>query len=66
MLTYKLSKAFFLDFVRPICLPIGPELQNNNLQGQRPTVSGWGATEKGNTKLTWQLFIHTIFIQTGA
>ncbi|CAG4948009.1 unnamed protein product [Colias eurytheme] len=31
--------------VRPICLPIYPNLQTKNLIGERATVSGWGTFE---------------------
>lgn len=35
---------FFLDFIRPICLPTA----NNIRVGDKVTVSGWGSTESGN------------------
>ncbi|KAF2883417.1 hypothetical protein ILUMI_22751 [Ignelater luminosus] len=35
----------YTDFIKPICLPISPELQNKNYTGLIGIVSGWGATE---------------------
>lgn len=37
----------FADSVKPVCLPITPELQAENLIGQQLEVAGWGATEVG-------------------
>lgn len=44
----------FSEYVKPICLPIGNDLRNNNFENQAMDVAGWGVTEDGkssNTKL---------------
>lgn len=33
--------------MKPICLPVTPELQSENLNGVQGVVAGWGATEDG-------------------
>ncbi|KAG8236453.1 hypothetical protein J437_LFUL016750 [Ladona fulva] len=37
---------FSSDSVRPVCLPIGLSVQEQNLVGKWLTVAGWGVTEK--------------------
>ncbi|KAG8236449.1 hypothetical protein J437_LFUL016745 [Ladona fulva] len=36
---------FTPDSVRPVCLPIGLSVQEQNLVGKKLTVAGWGVTE---------------------
>ncbi|XP_012139939.2 venom protease-like [Megachile rotundata] len=38
----------FSDYVRPICLPVGPSLQNNDFVRAFPFVAGWGSLESGS------------------
>lgn len=35
------------DSMKPICLPVTPELQTEKLEGLQGVVAGWGATEDG-------------------
>jgi hypothetical protein len=45
------------DSIKPICLPMGAD-QTRNLDGQNLIVSGWGATERGNSsEIKWALFL---------
>lgn len=39
--------AQFNDFVRPICLPLGPQLRDLNFDNVPLEVAGWGKTETG-------------------
>ncbi|XP_076389576.1 transmembrane protease serine 9-like [Megachile rotundata] len=40
----------FSDFVRPICLPVGPSLRNNSFVRTFPFIAGWGSlAPKGAT-----------------
>lgn len=42
----RLAKSVtFTYFIKPICLPILPELKTKSKPGQKYTVAGWGATE---------------------
>ncbi|KAH8419185.1 hypothetical protein KR222_009242, partial [Zaprionus bogoriensis] len=44
----------FSDYVKPICLPVGDDVRNNNFEDYAMDVAGWGITEDGkpsNTKL---------------
>lgn len=44
----------FTEYVKPICLPVGDAVRNNNFEGYAMDVAGWGVTEDGspsNTKL---------------
>ncbi|XP_026494278.1 CLIP domain-containing serine protease HP8-like [Vanessa tameamea] len=43
------TKVEFNDFVKPICLPITPELRNNLFDGYYMEVAGWGKTETKST-----------------
>ncbi|XP_018569145.2 melanization protease 1-like [Anoplophora glabripennis] len=38
----------FTDYVQPVCLPFGRNLENTDLAGQKFTISGWGKTESRN------------------
>ncbi|KAG8236452.1 hypothetical protein J437_LFUL016749 [Ladona fulva] len=38
-----------IDSVRPVCLPIGLSLQEQNLVGKKLTVAGWGVTENNTS-----------------
>ncbi|XP_062122685.1 spaetzle-processing enzyme-like [Drosophila sulfurigaster albostrigata] len=35
----------FTDYVKPICLPVGDDIRNNNFVDYAMDVAGWGATE---------------------
>ncbi|KAH8311664.1 hypothetical protein KR044_007400, partial [Drosophila immigrans] len=35
----------YTDFVKPICLPVGDDIRNNNFEEYSMDVAGWGATE---------------------
>ena len=39
----------FTNWIKPICLPISPEIANKNYDGKMLTVAGWGLTENGTT-----------------
>uniref|UniRef100_A0A182VQQ0 Uncharacterized protein n=1 Tax=Anopheles minimus TaxID=112268 RepID=A0A182VQQ0_9DIPT len=39
----------FTDFIRPICLPVAPEIRAANLTNVRGTVAGWGQTENSSS-----------------
>lgn len=43
--------APYTDFIRPICLPIAPQLRNKNFDGAALIVAGFGKTEYGIIKL---------------
>lgn len=38
----------FTDWVKPICLPLAPQLRNRNFDSSPLEVAGWGKTETGN------------------
>ncbi|KAH9636614.1 hypothetical protein HF086_003432 [Spodoptera exigua] len=38
---------FSLDSMKPLCLPVSPELQRESLVGLNAVVAGWGVTEDG-------------------
>ncbi|KAL7727639.1 hypothetical protein ACLKA6_014979 [Drosophila palustris] len=38
----------FTEYVKPICLPVGEDVRNNNFEGYAMDVAGWGVTEDGN------------------
>ncbi|KAH8359552.1 hypothetical protein KR093_007415 [Drosophila rubida] len=35
----------FTDYVKPICLPVGDDIRNNNFEDYAMDAAGWGATE---------------------
>ncbi|EDW15445.1 spaetzle-processing enzyme [Drosophila mojavensis] len=37
----------FTEYVRPICLPVGDDVRNNNFEDYAMNVAGWGVTEDG-------------------
>lgn len=39
--------APYTDFIRPVCLPIGPNVRNKNLDNFPLIVAGFGRTESG-------------------
>lgn len=41
------ESAPYTDFIRPICLPVAPYLQNKNFGGYPLVVAGFGKTENG-------------------
>lgn len=43
--------ARFSDFVKPICLPLEPQLRNKNFDNVPLEVAGWGKTETGEWML---------------
>lgn len=42
----------FTEYVKPICLPVGDDVRNNNFEGYAMDVAGWGVTESGNPSTT--------------
>ncbi|KAF2881991.1 hypothetical protein ILUMI_24172 [Ignelater luminosus] len=47
-------KVVYTEFIKPICLPLSSELQNNTFTGLTGVVAGWGKTEdnhKSDVKL---------------
>lgn len=43
------------DFVKPICLPLTPELRRSKFDGYDLEVAGWGKTENSKLYLPFDL-----------
>lgn len=53
----------FTEYVKPICLPVGDDVRNNDFEGYAMDVAGWGVTEDGkpsNVKLKITVDVWTL------